>query len=108
MAVLVVLLIGAGIFAGVSASNASTKSSELKSETANANAFQAGLNKAKSDLATSQAANASQSSEIAAYKACLNDLKTLGTDAINSVNGSVPSAVLGQTQVDCGPLGLNN
>jgi hypothetical protein len=104
--VLAVLLLGVGIFAGVSASGLSSKNSKLSAETKLYTHTSQQLKAAQSQLNVANAANANQSSELAAYKQCISDESAV--DAADFAGNKTAARAAQVTVIkDCIPLGLS-
>jgi hypothetical protein len=103
--VLVLLLIGAGVFAGITSSSLSSKNSKLKNETTLYNKANQALGQAQTQLGTANATISNQSSQISSYKTCLNDFNTFFSDIDNNPN-VIPVAAARAVTKDCIPLGF--
>jgi uncharacterized protein YpmS len=101
--VLVVLLIGAGAFGAISASSLSTKRSDLVTRTKERDDARSQLTTAQAALNDANSTKATQSSQLAAYKACITDLNILFAAPAGS---AAETAADRQAQKDCVPLGL--
>jgi hypothetical protein len=101
--VLVILLLGAGVFGAISATSLSSKKSDLVTRTKERDDARSQLTAAQAALGDANSTKASQSSQLAAYKACITDLNIL----FNSTSGTPAEAAADkQAQKDCVPLGL--
>jgi hypothetical protein len=101
--VLAVLFLAAGAYGLVTAGNLSTKKTDLVTRTRERDAARAALATTQGQLNDANTAKDSQSSQLAAYKACITDLNIL----FSSTTGT-PAEVAAdrQAQKDCVPLGL--
>jgi hypothetical protein len=101
--VLVVLLLGAGVFGAIAATSLSSKNSDLVTRTNERDDARSQLTTAQAALNDANSTKASQSSQLAAYKACITDLNILFASTAGT---AAETAADKQAQKDCVPLGL--
>ena len=100
---LVVLLLGAGVFGAIAATSLSSKNKDLVTRTNERDDARSQLTTAQAALNDANSTKANQSSQLAAYKACITDLNILFASPAGT---PAETAADKQAQKDCVPLGL--